>query len=57
MNFVVVKNIYLTRLLPIPMNFIGPKDDTLIDTFGSSNINRLFVSLLYLPKGKKEKEG
>ena len=47
------KNIYLTRLLPIPMNFIGPRNDTLEGSFGSSNINRLIVSLLYIPKGKK----
>lgn len=47
------KNIYLTGLLPIPMNFIGPRNDTLEDSFGSSNINRLIVSLLYLPKGKR----
>ena len=50
------KNIYLTGLLPIPMNFIGPRNDTLEDSFGSSNINRLIVSLLYLPKGKKISE-
>ena len=50
------KNIYLTRLLPIPMNFIGPRNDTLEDSFGSSNINRLIVSLLYNPKGKKISE-
>ncbi|KAM4092288.1 hypothetical protein ACB094_06G027600 [Castanea mollissima] len=50
------KNIYLIGLLPIPMNFIGPRNDTLEDSFGSSNINRLIVSLLYLPKGKKISE-
>nr|YP_010593718.1 hypothetical protein RF2 [Elatostema salvinioides]YP_010593737.1 hypothetical protein RF2 [Elatostema salvinioides]WAJ54395.1 hypothetical protein RF2 [Elatostema salvinioides]WAJ54414.1 hypothetical protein RF2 [Elatostema salvinioides] len=51
------KNLYLTgRLLPIPMNFIGPRNDTLEESFGSSNINRLIVSLLYLPKGKKISE-
>ena len=48
------KNIYLTRLLPIPMNFIGSRNDTLEGSFGSSNINRLIVSLLYIPKGKKD---
>ena len=32
---------------------IGPINDTLEDSFGSSNINRLIVSLLYLPKEKK----
>nr|YP_010419167.1 hypothetical protein RF2 [Gyrotaenia microcarpa]YP_010419185.1 hypothetical protein RF2 [Gyrotaenia microcarpa]USG52530.1 hypothetical protein RF2 [Gyrotaenia microcarpa]USG52548.1 hypothetical protein RF2 [Gyrotaenia microcarpa] len=50
------KNLYLTGLLPIPMNFIGPRNDTLEESFGSSNINRLMVSLLYLPKGKKISE-
>ncbi|KAJ9535217.1 hypothetical protein OSB04_un001696 [Centaurea solstitialis] len=40
-------------LLPIPMNSIGPRNDTLEESVGSSNINRLIVSLLYLPKGKK----
>ena len=43
------KNLYLTGLLPIPMNFIGPRNDTLEESFGSSNINRLIVLLLYLP--------
>ncbi|GMN72474.1 hypothetical protein TIFTF001_052016 [Ficus carica] len=33
------KNLYLTGLLPIPMNFIGPRNDTLEESFGSSNIN------------------
>ncbi|KAL4183847.1 hypothetical protein AMTRI_Chr11g157120 [Amborella trichopoda] len=47
------KNPYLMRLLPIPMNSIGPKNDTLEESFLSSNINRLIVSLQYLPKGKK----
>uniref|UniRef100_A0A2N9HKF6 Ycf2 N-terminal domain-containing protein n=1 Tax=Fagus sylvatica TaxID=28930 RepID=A0A2N9HKF6_FAGSY len=51
-----IKNLYLTGLLPIPMNLIGPRNDTLEDSFGSSNINRLIVSLLYLPKGKKISE-
>nr|YP_009752370.1 Ycf2 protein [Bryonia marmorata]YP_009752388.1 Ycf2 protein [Bryonia marmorata]QIT04344.1 Ycf2 protein [Bryonia marmorata]QIT04362.1 Ycf2 protein [Bryonia marmorata] len=50
------KNLYLTGFLPIPMNFIGPRNDTLEESFGSSNINRLIVSLLYLPKGKKISE-
>jgi hypothetical protein len=50
------KNLYLTGLLPIPMNFIGPINDTLKESFGSSNINRLIVWLLYLPKGKKVSE-
>ncbi|YP_008592532.1 Ycf2 (chloroplast) [Andrographis paniculata] len=50
------KNIYLRGLLPIPMNSIGPRNDTLEESVGSSNINRLIVSLLYLPKGKKISE-
>uniref|UniRef100_A0AAT9ZTQ4 Protein Ycf2 n=1 Tax=Phanera cardinalis TaxID=3078825 RepID=A0AAT9ZTQ4_9FABA len=50
------KNLYLTGLLPIPMNSIGPRNDTLEKSFWSSNINRLIVSLLYLPKGKKISE-
>nr|YP_009662146.1 hypothetical chloroplast RF21 [Mitella diphylla]YP_009662162.1 hypothetical chloroplast RF21 [Mitella diphylla]QCU47258.1 hypothetical chloroplast RF21 [Mitella diphylla]QCU47274.1 hypothetical chloroplast RF21 [Mitella diphylla] len=55
-NMVESKNLYLTGLLPIPMNSIGPRNDTLEESFGSSNINRLIVSLLYLPKGKKISE-
>nr|YP_010460379.1 Ycf2 protein [Citrus indica]YP_010460397.1 Ycf2 protein [Citrus indica]UUC05669.1 Ycf2 protein [Citrus indica]UUC05687.1 Ycf2 protein [Citrus indica] len=55
-NMVERKNLYLTGLLPIPMNSIGPRTDTLEESFGSSNINRLIVSLLYLPKGKKISE-
>ncbi|KAL8232036.1 hypothetical protein R6Q57_001814 [Mikania cordata] len=47
------KNHYLIGLLPIPMNSIGPRNDTLEKSVGSSNINRLIVSNLYLPKGKK----
>ncbi|KAI3903833.1 hypothetical protein MKW92_007958 [Papaver armeniacum] len=43
-------------LLPIPMNSIGPRNDTSEESFWSSNINRLIVSLLYLPKGKKISE-
>ncbi|GFQ05430.1 protein ycf2 [Phtheirospermum japonicum] len=35
------------------MNSIGPRNDTLEESVGSSNINRLIVSLLYLPKGEK----
>ncbi|CAK7324619.1 unnamed protein product [Dovyalis caffra] len=38
------------------MNSIGPRNDTLEESFWSSNINRLIVSLLYLPKGKKISE-
>nr|YP_009389718.1 ycf2 protein [Silene wilfordii]YP_009389736.1 ycf2 protein [Silene wilfordii]ANG08147.1 ycf2 protein [Silene wilfordii]ANG08165.1 ycf2 protein [Silene wilfordii] len=52
-NMVERKNLYLIGLLPIPMNSIGPRNDTLEKPFWSSNINRLIVSLLYLPKGKK----
>lgn len=44
------KNLYLTGLLPIPMNSIGPRNDRLEESFGSSNINRLIVSLLYRKK-------
>nr|YP_010180582.1 Ycf2 [Maerua crassifolia]YP_010180602.1 Ycf2 [Maerua crassifolia]QVD40001.1 Ycf2 [Maerua crassifolia]QVD40021.1 Ycf2 [Maerua crassifolia] len=55
-NMVERKNLYLTGLLPIPMNSIGPRNDTSEESFGSSNINRLMVSLLYLPKGKKISE-
>nr|YP_011009761.1 hypothetical chloroplast RF21 [Sieruela rutidosperma]YP_011009778.1 hypothetical chloroplast RF21 [Sieruela rutidosperma]WPW43020.1 hypothetical chloroplast RF21 [Sieruela rutidosperma]WPW43038.1 hypothetical chloroplast RF21 [Sieruela rutidosperma] len=55
-NMVERKNLYLTGLLPIPMNSIGPRNDTSEESFGSSNINRLIVSLLYLPKGKKISE-
>nr|YP_010285111.1 hypothetical chloroplast RF21 [Silene melanantha]YP_010285128.1 hypothetical chloroplast RF21 [Silene melanantha]UKQ57610.1 hypothetical chloroplast RF21 [Silene melanantha]UKQ57611.1 hypothetical chloroplast RF21 [Silene melanantha]UKQ57692.1 hypothetical protein RF2 [Silene melanantha]UKQ57693.1 hypothetical protein RF2 [Silene melanantha]UKQ57774.1 hypothetical chloroplast RF21 [Silene melanantha] len=51
-NMVERKNIYLIGLLPIPMNSIGPRNDTLEKPFWSSNINRLIVSLLYLPKVK-----
>nr|QGY74639.1 hypothetical protein RF2 [Allium pallasii] len=50
------KNLYLMELLPIPMNSIGPRNDTLEESFWSSNINRLIVSLLYLPKEKKISE-
>uniref|UniRef100_A0A251SJT2 Ycf2 N-terminal domain-containing protein n=2 Tax=Helianthus annuus TaxID=4232 RepID=A0A251SJT2_HELAN len=52
-NMVERKNLYLIGLLPIPMNSIGPRNDTLEESVGSSNINSLIVSLLYLPKGKK----
>ncbi|KAH1060916.1 hypothetical protein GYH30_004410 [Glycine max] len=48
------KNLYLTRLLTIPMNSIGPKNYTLEESPESFNINRLIVLLLYLPKGKKD---
>nr|YP_010529660.1 hypothetical protein RF2 [Berberis pruinosa]YP_010529679.1 hypothetical protein RF2 [Berberis pruinosa]QYF07588.1 hypothetical chloroplast RF21 [Prinsepia utilis]QYF07605.1 hypothetical chloroplast RF21 [Prinsepia utilis]UXW91696.1 hypothetical protein RF2 [Berberis pruinosa]UXW91697.1 hypothetical protein RF2 [Berberis pruinosa] len=52
-NLVERKNIYLRGLLPIPVNSIGPRNDSLEDSFESSNIHRLIVSLLYLPKGKE----
>ena len=55
-NMVERKNLYLMGLLPIPMNSIGPRNDTSEESFWSSNINRLIVSLLYLPKGKKISE-
>nr|WDS80565.1 Ycf2 protein [Lantana camara]WDS80566.1 hypothetical chloroplast RF21 [Lantana camara] len=55
-NMVERKNLYLRRLLPIPMNSIGPRNDRLEESVGSSNINRFIVSLLYLPKGKKISE-
>nr|YP_009424976.1 hypothetical chloroplast RF2 [Habenaria radiata]YP_009424993.1 hypothetical chloroplast RF2 [Habenaria radiata]ASU93505.1 hypothetical chloroplast RF2 [Habenaria radiata]ASU93522.1 hypothetical chloroplast RF2 [Habenaria radiata] len=50
------KNLYLMGLIPIPMNSIGPRNETLEESFWSSNRNRLIVSLLYLPKGKKISE-
>ncbi|KAK8940330.1 Protein ycf2 [Platanthera guangdongensis] len=34
------------------MNSIGPRNETLEESFWSSNRNRLIVSLMYLPKGK-----
>nr|YP_009434996.1 hypothetical chloroplast RF2 [Lobelia holstii]YP_009435021.1 hypothetical chloroplast RF2 [Lobelia holstii]ATG24997.1 hypothetical chloroplast RF2 [Lobelia holstii]ATG25024.1 hypothetical chloroplast RF2 [Lobelia holstii] len=55
-NMVERKNFYLIGLLPIPMNSIGPGTDRLEESFRSSNINRLVVSLLYLPKGKRISE-
>nr|YP_009245052.1 hypothetical chloroplast RF2 [Kolkwitzia amabilis]AMR73740.1 hypothetical chloroplast RF2 [Kolkwitzia amabilis] len=55
-NMVESKNLYLIGLFPIPMNSIGPRNDTLEESVGSSNINRLIVSLLSLPKGKKISE-
>lgn len=55
-NMVESKNLYLKGLLPIPMNSIGPRNDTSEESFGSCNINRLIVSLLYLTKGKKISE-
>nr|BDR61695.1 hypothetical protein RF2 [Erycibe henryi] len=55
-NMVERKNLYLTGLLPIPMNSTGPRNDGLEESVGSSNINRLIVSLLYLPKRKNISE-
>ncbi|KAE9587500.1 Protein Ycf2 [Lupinus albus] len=52
-NMVEIKNIYLTGLLPIPMNSIESKNDTLEESFEFSNINTLILPLLYLPIGKK----
>nr|VDD24778.1 unnamed protein product [Brassica rapa] len=46
-NMVESKKKNLKGLLPIPMNSIGPRNDTSEESFGSSNINRLIVSLLY----------
>nr|YP_009642731.1 hypothetical chloroplast RF2 [Medicago biflora]QCO74216.1 hypothetical chloroplast RF2 [Medicago biflora] len=50
------KNVYLTGLLPIPMNSIGPSNDTMDDSKYSFNINKLIVPLLYRSKGKKISE-
>ncbi|KAL3651981.1 Protein Ycf2 [Castilleja foliolosa] len=55
-NMVERKNLYWRGLLPIPMNSIGPRNDTLEESVGSSNINRFIVLLLYIPKGKKISE-
>nr|YP_009895533.1 Ycf2 [Diptychocarpus strictus]YP_009895552.1 Ycf2 [Diptychocarpus strictus]QKK41993.1 Ycf2 [Diptychocarpus strictus]QKK42012.1 Ycf2 [Diptychocarpus strictus] len=55
-NMVESKNFYLKGLLPIPMNSIGPINDTSKKSLGSSNITRLIVSLLDLTKGKKISE-
>nr|YP_010723241.1 Ycf2 protein [Chasmanthe floribunda]YP_010723259.1 Ycf2 protein [Chasmanthe floribunda]WDW26611.1 Ycf2 protein [Chasmanthe floribunda]WDW26629.1 Ycf2 protein [Chasmanthe floribunda] len=60
-NRKMVENLYLMGLLPIPIlpipiNSIGPRNETLEESFWSSNINRLIVSLLYLSKGKKISE-
>nr|WJZ10347.1 Ycf2 [Neocinnamomum caudatum] len=52
-NKVERKNLYLMGLFPIPMNSIGPKNYTSKESFWSTNLNRLIVSLLYLPKRKK----
>nr|YP_009752201.1 Ycf2 protein [Linnaeosicyos amara]QIT05611.1 Ycf2 protein [Linnaeosicyos amara] len=55
-NNVESKNLHLTEFPPMPMYFIGPRNDTLEESFGSSNINRVIGSLLYLPKGQKISE-
>ncbi|KAJ8424314.1 hypothetical protein Cgig2_030340 [Carnegiea gigantea] len=52
-NIVERKNLYLRRLLPIPINSVGPRNDTLEKSFWSSN---MIVSLLFLPKEKKISE-
>ena len=47
------KNVYLTGLLPISMNSIGPSNDTMDDSKDSFNINwysKLIVPLLYRKK-------
>lgn len=46
------KNLYLTEFLPIPRL----KNDTLEESLNSSHNNRLILSLMYLPKGKKISE-
>nr|UDZ61555.1 hypothetical protein RF2 [Sagittaria guayanensis] len=51
-NMVERKTCYLMGLLPIPMNSIGPRNETLEESFWSRDINRLIVSLLHFPKGK-----
>nr|YP_010426522.1 Ycf2 [Phyllolobium chinense]USM11214.1 Ycf2 [Phyllolobium chinense] len=51
------KNFYLTGLFPIPMNSIGPSNDEILeDSKDSTNINRLILPLLHLPKGKKRSQ-
>lgn len=47
------KNVYLTGLLPISMNSVGPSNDTMDDSKDSFNINwyrKLIVPLLYRKK-------
>nr|YP_009352012.1 hypothetical chloroplast RF21 [Schoepfia jasminodora]AQW41730.1 hypothetical chloroplast RF21 [Schoepfia jasminodora] len=53
-NMVERKNIFLMGLLSIPINSIGPRNDTFEDSFGFSN--RLIVSFLSLSRGKKISE-
>jgi hypothetical protein len=50
------KNLYLRGLLPIPMNSIGPGNDTLSKSFLSSLSSNMIVSPLFRPKGKKISE-
>nr|YP_010287087.1 hypothetical protein RF2 [Hydrocharis chevalieri]YP_010287107.1 hypothetical protein RF2 [Hydrocharis chevalieri]UKT61170.1 hypothetical protein RF2 [Hydrocharis chevalieri]UKT61171.1 hypothetical protein RF2 [Hydrocharis chevalieri] len=50
------KNFCLMGLLPIPTNPIGPRNDTLEESFWSFNLNRLSVFLLHFPKGKNISE-
>ncbi|KAL6517013.1 ATPase [Orobanche hederae] len=47
------KNLYWRGLLPIPLNSIGPRNDRLEESARSSNISRLIILLLYIPKGTK----
>nr|YP_009435712.1 hypothetical chloroplast RF2 [Lobelia thermalis]YP_009435731.1 hypothetical chloroplast RF2 [Lobelia thermalis]ATG25714.1 hypothetical chloroplast RF2 [Lobelia thermalis]ATG25733.1 hypothetical chloroplast RF2 [Lobelia thermalis] len=56
-NMIHSKNFYLTGLLPtIPINAIGPVNNTVEDYVASSNINKFVASLLSLPKGKRISE-
>nr|YP_009657014.1 hypothetical chloroplast RF2 [Medicago orbicularis]QCO73911.1 hypothetical chloroplast RF2 [Medicago orbicularis] len=53
------KNVYLTGLLPISMNSIGPSNDTMDDSKDSFNINwysKLIVPLLYRKKSSDRDE-
>lgn len=43
-NMVERKIFYLKGLLPIPMNSIGPKNDTMKETVESFNINRFILA-------------
>nr|YP_009656480.1 hypothetical chloroplast RF2 [Medicago suffruticosa]QCO73246.1 hypothetical chloroplast RF2 [Medicago suffruticosa] len=48
-NMIERKNVYLTGLLPIPMNSIGPSNDTIDDSKDSFNININWYSKLIVP--------
>nr|YP_010850254.1 hypothetical chloroplast RF2 [Lobelia zeylanica]YP_010850278.1 hypothetical chloroplast RF2 [Lobelia zeylanica]WGH11666.1 hypothetical chloroplast RF2 [Lobelia zeylanica]WGH11667.1 hypothetical chloroplast RF2 [Lobelia zeylanica] len=49
-NMVESKKVYLTGLFPtIPVHSIGPRDNTLAESIGSSHLNRFVLSLLYPP--------